>query len=513
MKTKKILAISVLALGLMLSEAEVTKAIPMGTAFTYQGRLMDANSAADGLYDFQFRIYNDPCTGTQQASPIDINDLDVMDGYFTVELDFGSDVFDGDARWLEIAVMPGDSMGRMTTLSPRQEITPAPYALYAASTGGDGDWAVDGDDMYAIPSGYVGIGTVPTSAAKLEVINSSGTGVRGEVTGASGSGISGIASNTGNYITYGGYFLSKGGNGSGVKAGATGDSGKGVYAVATNPNDVTNYGGYFYSSGGSGRGVYGEAARSGRYTNYGGYFLAKGDTGRGVYGEATGDEGCGVYGVASESITYNNYGGYFTAAGASGRGVYGYASASAGTNYGVYGKTDSNDGYAGFFKGGRSYFEGKVVIGSMGLSSYKLYVHGDAFKTQGGTTWATLSDVRLKDIHGAYEYGLSQICKLNPVRFKYKDNNQLGLECGKELVGLVAQEVQEVVPEAVAEADNGYLSLNADAIIWSMVNAIKELKAENQALKTQLEVQTQSLKQRLEALESSIQQQRLVVAR
>ncbi|HUS72462.1 MAG TPA: hypothetical protein VMY06_05290 [Sedimentisphaerales bacterium] len=158
MRTVKILVILVVVLfGRVFVEAE-----PVGTGFTYQGRLIDANSPADGLYDFQFRLYNDPCTGTQQGSTIDINDLDVIDGYFTVELDFGSDVFNGDARWLQIAVMPGDSMGRMTILSPQQEITPTPYALYARSAGADGDWTINGEDMYATPSGNVGIGTVPT---------------------------------------------------------------------------------------------------------------------------------------------------------------------------------------------------------------------------------------------------------------------------------------------------------------------------------------------------------------
>ena len=30
---------------------------PVGTAFTYQGRLIDSNNAADGLYDFQFKLF------------------------------------------------------------------------------------------------------------------------------------------------------------------------------------------------------------------------------------------------------------------------------------------------------------------------------------------------------------------------------------------------------------------------------------------------------------------------
>ncbi|MHC4693958.1 MAG: hypothetical protein ACYS67_14545, partial [Planctomycetota bacterium] len=59
--------LSVLVLVMMVSLAVVGKAAPMGTIFTYQGRLMDDNNPGDGLYDFQFKLFNDPCTGTQQG--------------------------------------------------------------------------------------------------------------------------------------------------------------------------------------------------------------------------------------------------------------------------------------------------------------------------------------------------------------------------------------------------------------------------------------------------------------
>ena len=136
MKSKEIVAIVVVALGLMVWLPGSAEAM-MDTAFTYQGRLMDADAPADGTYDFQFRLYNtnDPCVGNQQGNTVDINDLDVINGYFTAELDFGSDVFDGDRLWLGIAVRPGDSNDVYTNLIPRQEVTPTPYALYARTAG------------------------------------------------------------------------------------------------------------------------------------------------------------------------------------------------------------------------------------------------------------------------------------------------------------------------------------------------------------------------------------------
>jgi len=153
----------VLALCLMVSVTQVGKAAPMGTAWTYQGRLMDANVPADGLYDLQFALFPDPVLNLGQVGPpIEVNDIDIIDGYFTVELDFGNVAFKGDARWLQIGVRPWDSEERHTILSPRQEVTPTPYSLYAANAanaGTDNDWMVSGNNLYSIPPGRVGIGT------------------------------------------------------------------------------------------------------------------------------------------------------------------------------------------------------------------------------------------------------------------------------------------------------------------------------------------------------------------
>jgi hypothetical protein len=163
MKRRRILTMLVLALGLVVCLAQVGKAAPMGTAWTYQGRLMDANVPADGLYDLQFSLFPDPVLNLAQIGPpIDVNDIDIIDGYFTVLLDFGNAAFKGDARWLQISVRPWDSEERHTILSPRQEVTPTPYSLYAANAanaGTDNDWMVSGNNLYSIPPGRVGIGT------------------------------------------------------------------------------------------------------------------------------------------------------------------------------------------------------------------------------------------------------------------------------------------------------------------------------------------------------------------
>jgi hypothetical protein len=106
----------------------------LGTAFTYQGRLDQSGSPASGTYDFRFRLYDDGDAGEgTQLGEVEVGDMSVSSGLFSVELDFGSAFDTGTATWLEIGVRAGTSTGSYTTLSPRQVVNAAPYALYARS--------------------------------------------------------------------------------------------------------------------------------------------------------------------------------------------------------------------------------------------------------------------------------------------------------------------------------------------------------------------------------------------
>ncbi|MHC4501617.1 MAG: hypothetical protein ACYS21_21225, partial [Planctomycetota bacterium] len=126
---------------LIVWPVEVSAAEPMGAAFTYQGLLYDANYVADGLYDFQFKLYNDGnvVDGNQVGDDVNVPDVDVIEGYFTVLLDFNDPcAFAGEARWLEIGVRPGEENdpNEYTFLEPLQEVTATPYALYALNGNG-----------------------------------------------------------------------------------------------------------------------------------------------------------------------------------------------------------------------------------------------------------------------------------------------------------------------------------------------------------------------------------------
>jgi hypothetical protein len=169
----------------------------MGTAFTYQGRLIDVNEAADGVYDFNFGLYDSASDGNKVGSDVDVGDVDVIEGYFTVALDFGSNVFDGNERWLEIGVRPGwmNDPNVYTELTPRQEVAPAPYALYAKTTGSGGGWVDDGAVVRLESIGdSVGIGTAGPGD-KLDVaghINSSWSYKLGGDTVLSNTGVENI---------------------------------------------------------------------------------------------------------------------------------------------------------------------------------------------------------------------------------------------------------------------------------------------------------------------------------
>ena len=100
---------------------------------TYQGRLSDNGTAANDTYDLQFKLYDALTLGSLQGSPNTVTKtgVNVTNGIFTVQLDFGASGFPGADRYLEISVQHNG--GGYTTLLPRQQLTPTPYAIRSSS--------------------------------------------------------------------------------------------------------------------------------------------------------------------------------------------------------------------------------------------------------------------------------------------------------------------------------------------------------------------------------------------
>jgi len=115
---------------------------------------------------------------------------------------------------------------------------------------------------------------------------------------------------------------------------------------------------------------------------------------------------------------------------------------------------------------------GRVGIGTTAPDQL-LSVSGDASKAGGGS-WQTFSDMRLKKVLGPYNSGLKAVMQLQPLRYEYKPNNAMNIPSVGERIGFGAQAVQQVIPEAVTTNASGYLMVNNDPILWTMLNAIKE---------------------------------------
>ncbi|MBC7796978.1 MAG: tail fiber domain-containing protein [Pyrinomonadaceae bacterium] len=99
------------------------------TSFTYQGRLSDNNLAANGIYDMQFALFDAVSGGNQISSTITNANVSVVNGIFTVNLDFGANSFSGANRFLEIGVRVAGNPNPHTILNPRQPVTSAPYSI------------------------------------------------------------------------------------------------------------------------------------------------------------------------------------------------------------------------------------------------------------------------------------------------------------------------------------------------------------------------------------------------
>jgi len=127
---------------------------------------------------------------------------------------------------------------------------------------------------------------------------------------------------------------------------------------------------------------------------------------------------------------------------------------------------------------------GNVGIGTT-APDQKLSVNGDADKIGGGS-WLSFSDERLKNIKGQFSTGLKAVMQLQPIRYEYQKQNALGLPSNGEHIGFGAQSLRKVIPEAVTQNSNGYLMVNNDPVIWTMLNAIKEQQQEIVQLKAQI---------------------------
>lgn len=161
-------------------------------------------------------------------------------------------------------------------------------------------------------------------------------------------------------------------------------------------------------------------------------------------------------------------------------------------------------GFAGVYVGAYSSasatgatYETVIGYNSTGKGSSTAFINGNGGATYNGgntTTFTTTSDRRLKKNIVDNNDGLGKINSIRVRNFEYRLPEEVDAELkptdaiqnsGVQL-GVIAQELNEVLPECIKTESTGVMSVNPDNLTWYMVNAIKELKAEIDSLKSQL---------------------------
>lgn len=140
-----------------------------------------------------------------------------------------------------------------------------------------------------------------------------------------------------------------------------------------------------------------------------------------------------------------------------------------------------------------------------------LEISGANARKPGGGSWAVPSDARLKNVEAKFDRGLEALRGIDPVSYHYKPDNAKNLPSEPRFIGPIAQDVERQIPEAVSRDEQGYRMVNNDPIIWTMFNAIKELDANTQALRSELKnknSEVQSLKQQVKELQARVARER-----
>lgn len=157
------------AILVLISAGPIAAQTPLGSEFTYQGQLQASGLPVISTADFQFALFDNVTVGGQIGATLASNNVAMTNGAFTVSLDFGVTAFNGEARWLEVAVRSPSGAGGFTTLSPRQLLAATPNATFSAQTRG----------ITVDTAGQVGIGTTTpgkrlTVAGDMEIATASG---------------------------------------------------------------------------------------------------------------------------------------------------------------------------------------------------------------------------------------------------------------------------------------------------------------------------------------------------
>ena len=141
---------------------------------------------------------------------------------------------------------------------------------------------------------------------------------------------------------------------------------------------------------------------------------------------------------------------------------------------------------------------GEIVIGAYatGKGSATGFISpngGGVYQGNNSAAWSVASDFRLKKNIVDNNVGLEKVIQIQVRNFEYRTENEVTdlpknqaiAKQGVQL-GVIAQELQQVLPDCVKQESTGVLAVDSTDIMYHMINAIKELNAEIQALKAKV---------------------------
>jgi len=161
--------------------------------------------------------------------------------------------------------------------------------------------------------------------------------------------------------------------------------------------------------------------------------------------------------------------------------------------------TGANNIYIGTLSRGSASANGQeIVLGynTTGKGTNTGFINpngGGVYQGNNSSTWSTTSDERIKKNIVDNTTGLDAINQVQVRNFEYRTEDEItelpthsAIDKQGVQLGVIAQEIQTILPDMVKEESTGVLSVNPDNMTWYLVNAVKELSAKNDALEARL---------------------------
>ena len=137
---------------------------------------------------------------------------------------------------------------------------------------------------------------------------------------------------------------------------------------------------------------------------------------------------------------------------------------------------------------------GYGTTGKGGQTGFINPIGGGVYQGNNSSSWSTTSDRRIKKNIVDSNDGLEKLMQVQVRNFEYRTEDEIeelpthaAIQKEGVQLGVIAQEIQEVLPEVVKQETTGCLTVDPGNLTWYLINAVKELKTELDAAKARIE--------------------------